>query len=144
MLVESDMEIALSLCEVCPVMDTTGLAEVLLACFESRRKEMLLMKAVIEREVAETEQEATLLRGTTMGIKLISAFTKMLCLDYVRNTLKGVLETINGWNDDEMTSELDPRKFRANDDVDRNKANVIRATEMLLDAICTSAEQAPR
>ncbi|CAO3592087.1 unnamed protein product [Absidia cylindrospora] len=144
MLVEPDMEIALSLCEVCPAMDTTGLAEVLLACFESRRKELMLMKAVIEREVAATEQEATLLRGTTMGIKIISTFAKMLCLDYVRNTLQPVLETINTWNDDETAFELDSRKFGPNDDLNRNKTNVIRATELLLSVICTSAEKAPR
>lgn len=144
MLVEPDMEIALSLCEVCPAMDTTGLAEVLLACFESRRKELMLMKAVIEREVAATEQEATLLRGTTMGIKIISTFAKMLCLDYVRNTLQPILETINTWNDDETAFELDSRKFGPNDDLKRNKTNVIRATELLLSVICTSAEKAPR
>ncbi|KAI8097774.1 uncharacterized protein BX664DRAFT_356981 [Halteromyces radiatus] len=144
MLVESDMEIALSLCEVCPSMDTTGLAEVLLACFESRRKELMLMKAVIEKEVATTEQEATLLRGTTMGIKLISTFAKTLCWDYLRKTLQPVLEAINEWNDDEIAFELDPRKFASGDDLNRNKANVIRTTELLLDAICTSADDAPK
>ncbi|CAO3589215.1 unnamed protein product [Absidia cylindrospora] len=144
MIVDSDMEIALSLCEVCPAIDTTGLAEVLLACFESRRKELILMKAVIDREVMATEQEATLLRGTTMGIKIISTFAKMLCLDYVRSTLMPVLTNINTWNDSETTFELDPHKFGPNDDATRNKANVIRATELLLAAICTSAEKAPR
>ncbi|CAO3639828.1 unnamed protein product [Cunninghamella echinulata] len=144
MLVESDMEIALSLCEVCPTMDTNGLAEVLLACFESKHKELSLIKAVIDKEVAATEQEATLLRGTTMGIKIISTFAKMLCFDYVRDTLQPVLEQISQWSDDETMYELDPQKLGVNDDINRNKANVIRATELLLDAICASAKNAPR
>ncbi|KAI8328834.1 hypothetical protein BC941DRAFT_216115 [Chlamydoabsidia padenii] len=144
MLVESDMEIALSLCEVCPAMDTTGLAEVLLACFESRGKELVLLKKVIDREVAATEQEATLLRGTTMGIKIISSFAKTSSSDYVRLTLQPVLDTINTWSEEETAYELDARKFGPGDDLNRNKTNVIRATELLLSAICTSADHAPR
>lgn len=144
MLVESDMEIALSLCEVCPAMDTSGLAEVLLACFESRGQELQLLRKVIDREVAATEQEATLLRGTTMGIKIISSFAKTLSVDYVRLTLQPVLDAINTWSEDETRYELDTRKFVPGDELNRNKTNVIRATEMLLEAICTSADQAPR
>lgn len=53
-MVESDIEIALSLCEVCPSGDTSGVAEVLLQCFESNRKVIDLLKSVIDREVSST------------------------------------------------------------------------------------------
>ncbi|KAI8068638.1 hypothetical protein BC940DRAFT_298677 [Gongronella butleri] len=138
-----DMDIALSLCEVCPSIDSSGLADVLLACFETRRRELVLMKAIIEREVETTEQEATLLRGTTMGIKLISMFAKTLCVEYIRKTIQPVLETINGWQPEETTFELDPQKMGPDDDLQRNRNNVIRTCELLLGAICSSASQAP-
>jgi neurofibromin 1 len=54
MLVDADMEILMSLCEVCPSQDTSGVAEVLLACFESRSKVMPLLKAIVEKEVSIT------------------------------------------------------------------------------------------
>lgn len=54
MLVDADMEIVMSLCEVCPSPDTTGVAEVLLICFESRGKVMSLLKAVIQKEISLT------------------------------------------------------------------------------------------
>jgi neurofibromin 1 len=54
MLVDADMEIVMSLCEVCPSQDTTGVAEILLICFESRDKVMPLLKAVIQKEISLT------------------------------------------------------------------------------------------
>jgi hypothetical protein len=44
----------LALCDVCPSSEATGVAEVLLSCFESRNKVLLLLKAVIDREVFST------------------------------------------------------------------------------------------
>lgn len=51
---ESDIEIALSLCDICPAADTAGVAEVLLNSFESHNKVLVLLKAVIEKEVFST------------------------------------------------------------------------------------------
>lgn len=51
---ESDIEVALSLCDVCPAADTAGVAKVLLNCFESRNKVLVLLKAVIDKEVYST------------------------------------------------------------------------------------------
>jgi neurofibromin 1 len=54
MLVDADMEIVMSLCEVCPSQDITGVAETLLMCFESREKVMPLLKAVVQKEISLT------------------------------------------------------------------------------------------
>lgn len=54
MLVNSDLNISLSLCDVCPASDIDDVANVLLASFSSRGKTMTLLKAVIEKEVQST------------------------------------------------------------------------------------------
>lgn len=54
MIVDADLEVAMSLCDVCPAADSAGVAETLLLCFESRNKVMQLLKAFIEKEVAST------------------------------------------------------------------------------------------
>lgn len=54
MIVDSDLTIALSLCDVCPMSDLDEVAHILLTCFESRQRTLSLLKAVIEREVANT------------------------------------------------------------------------------------------
>ncbi|KAI7858100.1 hypothetical protein BDC45DRAFT_434174 [Circinella umbellata] len=143
MLVEAEMDVALALCDVCPSGDAAGVAETLLICFESRNKITALLKSVIEKEVASTEQEATLFRSTTMATRILSVFAKMVCHDYVRVTLQPVMEAINALPDDQTSWELDPQKLGPGDDLSRNKQNVIRATEILLNAICNSASSAP-
>lgn len=59
MLVQDDLKIVLSLCEVCPSSDIDDVANALLACFASRNKTMTLLKAVIEREVDTTGKKIT-------------------------------------------------------------------------------------
>lgn len=54
MLVKVDMEVVMALCDACPASDSSGLAEVLLICFESRNKITPLLKAIVDREVAQT------------------------------------------------------------------------------------------
>lgn len=57
MLVKVDMEVVMALCDVCPASDSSGLAEVLLICFESRNKITPLLKAIVDREVAQTSNQ---------------------------------------------------------------------------------------
>ncbi|KAL7332161.1 hypothetical protein PS15p_204242 [Mucor circinelloides] len=144
MLVDADMEIVMSLCEVCPSQDTTGVAEILLICFESRAKVVPLLKAVVQKEIALTEQEATLFRGTTMATRILSIFAKLSCLDYIRITLQPAMEQINALPEDQLTWELDPQKVGSAEEVMQNKRNVIQATEIFLNAICSSVDSAPR
>ncbi|KAI8076544.1 uncharacterized protein B0P05DRAFT_546306 [Gilbertella persicaria] len=143
-LVDADMEIVMSLCEVCPSQDTTDVAEILLICFESRGKVISLLKAVVQREISLTEQEATLFRGTTMATRILSIFAKLSCLDYVRITLQPAMEEINALPDDQLTWELDPTKVGSVDEIARNKRNVVKATEIFLNAICGSVDNAPK
>jgi neurofibromin 1 len=54
MFVSMDLNIALSLCDVCPASDIEDAANALLACFTSRGKTLDLLKAVIRKEVENT------------------------------------------------------------------------------------------
>lgn len=135
---------ALALCDVCPSSEASGVAEVLLSCFESRSKVLVLLKAVIDREVFSTEQEATLFRGTTMSTRILSVFARETCVDYIRLTLQPAMELINALPEESLTWEMDPQKLNPNESVLVNKQNVCRATEIFLEAICNSTSNAPR
>ena len=50
----SDLDIALSLCEVCPAAEQDELAKVLVAVFESQNKLMDFLKAIFDNEVNKT------------------------------------------------------------------------------------------
>ncbi|KAL7314719.1 hypothetical protein PS15m_006255 [Mucor circinelloides] len=143
-IVGSDIDVALALCDVCPSSEATGVAEVLLSCFESRSKVLVLLKAVIDREVSSTEQEATLFRGTNMATRILSIFARETCVDYIRLTLQPAMELINALPEESLTWEMDPQKLNPNESVLVNKQNVCRATEIFLEAICNSTSSAPR
>ncbi|GAB5590022.1 Ras GTPase activating protein ira2 [Umbelopsis nana] len=143
MLVESDLNITLALCEVCPAAQIDEVAEVLMTCFESRNKHMELLETIIAREVASTEQEATLFRSTNITTRMISLFTQSACTDYLHMTLQPALEAFNEIPAENTTWELDPEKVGQDEDIAKNKENVIKATEMLLTPICDSVKKAP-
>lgn len=90
------------------------------------------------------DQESTLFRGTTIATRILSIFAKQACLDYVRITLQPAMVQINNLPEDQLTWEMDPQKVNSVDEVLRNKQNVIRATEILLNAICSSVDNVPR
>ncbi|KAI8370897.1 hypothetical protein EDC96DRAFT_502763 [Choanephora cucurbitarum] len=144
MFAKEDVSLALCLCDVVPASDTQGVAEVLLQCFESRNKVFVLLEAIIDREVSNTEQEATLFRGTNMATKLLSVFTQETCSSYVRFTLQPALELINSLPDENLSWEMDPQKISPNESIAINRQNVCRATEILLNAICNSTSNVPK
>ncbi|KAI8981655.1 hypothetical protein BDF20DRAFT_955314 [Mycotypha africana] len=143
-IVDSDIDVALALCDVCPSSEATVMCKVLLQCFESRSKVLTLLKAVIDREVNSTDQESTLFRGTNMATKILSTFARETCVDYIRFTLQPAMELINSLPNENLTWELDPQKLQSREDILMNRQNVCRATEIFLDAICNSTENAPR
>lgn len=79
-----------------------------------------------------------------MATRILSIFAKLSCLDYIRITLQPVLEAINALPEEQLTWELDPQKLNSSEEVMINKRNVIYATELFLNAICNSVDNAPR
>ncbi|KAL0094889.1 hypothetical protein F4703DRAFT_1902562 [Phycomyces blakesleeanus] len=144
MLVEFSPNIVLSLCEACPASDIDNVVQALLVSFRSRNKTMLLLKALIEREVQTTVSEVDLFRKSSVATRLLSMFAKMNGSEYVRSVLKPVFQVLGERSPSQNTYELDPSKVSSNEDLVKNKENVITATEMFLNAICSSADQAPR
>ncbi|KAI8137099.1 hypothetical protein BJV82DRAFT_547510 [Fennellomyces sp. T-0311] len=144
MLVEFDLNIALSLCDVCPSSDIDEVANVLLACFASRNKTLVLLEAVIEKEVNNTTSETDLFRKTSIATRLLSVFAKNYGADYVRSVLQPAFQKLAEKPAEERTFELDPSKAGPGEDVAKNTQNVVSATELFLNAICVSAGEAPR
>ncbi|KAI8647143.1 hypothetical protein BD408DRAFT_358792 [Parasitella parasitica] len=144
MLVQSDLRIVLSLCEVCPSSDIDDVANALLACFASRNKTMSLLKAVIEREVETTENEADLFRKTSIATRLLSVYAKNNGADYVRSVLLPVFQKLSERPREDRCFELDPTKIGPDEDVNKNRNNVVEATELFLNAICDSVNDSPQ
>ncbi|KAG1467326.1 hypothetical protein G6F56_004473 [Rhizopus delemar] len=142
-LVESDMEVTLSVCDVCPASDASSIASVLLSVFESKNKLLPVLKAIIEREVFSADQESTLFRGTNMATRMLSTFARNTCVEYVKITIQSAMESINALSDEQLTWEMDPIKETSPEKTIQNKQNVCRVADILMDAICNSIPNAP-
>ncbi|KAL1920332.1 uncharacterized protein VTP21DRAFT_1478 [Calcarisporiella thermophila] len=142
-IVGSDLKIALTLCNVCPVSEIDTLALLLLKVFNSRKQTMLLLKTVIEREVANTESESELFRRNSMATRMLSAFARLYGTDYMRTTLQPILQELYT-HPEQYSFELDPAKVPNPEDINRNVANLKRTTQQFLDVICTTTNRVPR
>lgn len=78
-----------------------------------------------------------------MATRMLSTFARNTCADYVRMTLQSAMESINALSDIQLTWEMDPLKEALPENLLKNKQNVCRVTEILMDAICNSIPNAP-
>ncbi|CAG8470540.1 8562_t:CDS:10 [Ambispora gerdemannii] len=144
LIIGSDLSIALSLCDVCPVSDIDEVAQMLLTIFESRGRTMSLLKTVIEKEVSSTLNATELLRRNCMATKLLSVFAKMHGSDYLRETLQPVLQNIANNLSNERSFEIDEGRIGSGENIQNNLSNLDKMAQLILDEICASAEKVPR
>lgn len=79
-----------------------------------------------------------------MATRLLSVYAKNNGAEYVRAVLLPVFQKLSERPREDKCFELDPSKIGPDEDVKKNRRNVIEATEMFLEAICGSVDQAPR
>lgn len=83
-------------------------------------------------------------RKTSIATRLLSVYSKNNGAEYVRSVLLPVFQKLSERPREDRSFELDPSKIGAGEDVIKNKSNVTEATEMFLNAICDSVNDAPR
>ncbi|CAG8690559.1 16645_t:CDS:2, partial [Dentiscutata heterogama] len=143
LMTESDLNIALSLCEVCPVSDIDDVSRVLLSVFDSRNKTMPLLKGVIEKEVLSTEYESDLFRRNCMATRMLAAFAKIHGAEYLRYTLQPLIDDLLSKPSD-FSCELNSDNLPPGEDINKNLINLKTTAQAFLDGICDSGSNMPR
>lgn len=82
-------------------------------------------------------------RKTSIATRLLSVYAKNNGADYVRSVLLPVFQKLSERPREDKCFELDPSKIGPDEDINKNRSNVIEATEMFLNAICDSVNDAP-
>lgn len=75
---------------------------------------------------------------------MLSVYAKKNGAEYVRSVLLPIFQKLSERPREDRCFELDPSKIGPDEDVNKNRKNVIEATEMFLNAICDSLDDAPR
>ncbi|KAI8087606.1 uncharacterized protein B0P05DRAFT_584843 [Gilbertella persicaria] len=127
MLVQNEL-ILLSLCDICPSSDIDHAATLL---FSWKFKKL-------------AKNEADLFRKTSIATRLLSLYTKQSGAEYIRSVLLPVFQKLSERSREAKFFELDPSKIGPEEDINKNRNNVTEATEMFLNAICSSLNKTPR
>ncbi|EGO02251.1 hypothetical protein SERLA73DRAFT_166724 [Serpula lacrymans var. lacrymans S7.3] len=137
----SDMILALVICECCPASEVDIMISVLMNLFDTRTSLMALLKTMIDREIAHTDNETALFRSNSTCTRFLSAFAKIHGYSYLRSLIIPLIKT--------MTSmppghgyELDPAKA-GEQDVKQNQHNVEIVASSFLEIITSSVPALP-
>ncbi|KAJ3441868.1 hypothetical protein M0812_13888 [Anaeramoeba flamelloides] len=108
--------------------------------FEAYGETRSILQNCIIKEVEKTQSSAQLFRENTTSTKLTSSFTNIIGLEYRKNTLLPLVQWIQ---DNPRGYECRANKCPENETTEKNMKNVIETSQMFLEAIINSMEQAP-
>ncbi|KAJ4479043.1 hypothetical protein J3R30DRAFT_2708420 [Lentinula aciculospora] len=138
---ESDMTLVLAVCETCPPGEVDSMIAVLLNLFDSRASLIKLIKAMIDREVARTENEASLFRSNSTCTRFLSAFARIHGYNYLRTLISPLVKCMESLPAGQGY-ELDPAKA-GQQNVVQNRRNVEFVAQSFLEIIGSSTSALP-
>jgi neurofibromin 1 len=141
-LLVGDLDFTIALCDSCPSTEVDEMTIVLLNIFDSRGMGMDLLKALIENEVNNTENESELLRRNCVATKMLSIYAKWKGSAYLKSTLQKVLERLLV-SSEHLDLELDPARTSSPEELNRNALQLRYITKVFIDDITKSADKVP-
>ncbi|KAI6248995.1 Neurofibromin [Erysiphe necator] len=141
-LLTNDMSLTIALCDSCPSNEVDEMTICFLNIFESRGQGFTLLEALIEHEVAETENEAELLRRNCVATKILSIYGKWKGALYLKLTLQKVLKRLILTSQD-LDLELDPARTVSTEELQKNALQLRVVTKVFIDDICNSTAHIP-
>ncbi|KAL3421048.1 GTPase-activator protein for Ras-like GTPase [Phlyctema vagabunda] len=138
----NDMALTIALSDACPSSEVDELTISLLNIFDSRGHGFILLEALIEHEVEQTESEAELLRRNCVATKMLSIYAKWKGAAYLKATLQKVLERLILTSKD-LDLELDPARTASAEELQKNALQLRVVTKVFIDDICNSAAHIP-
>ncbi|KAL0949203.1 hypothetical protein HGRIS_009281 [Hohenbuehelia grisea] len=138
----SDMMIPLAICEICPPGEADNIINVLLNLFDTRASLMTLLKKMIDREIASTENDAGLFRGNTTFTRFMSQFAKIHGYNYLRSLVHPLIKSMAGMPPGH-SYDLDPNRVTRPEELEQNKKNVEFIAAMFLEIVTSSIPTLP-
>ncbi|KAI1004136.1 Neurofibromin [Podosphaera aphanis] len=138
----ADMKMTIALCDACPSTELDELTISIFNIFDSRGLGFVLLEALIEHEVEQTENEAELLRRNCVATKMLSVYAKWKGALYLRATLQKVLKRLVLTSQD-LDLELDPSRTASAEELQKNALQLRVVTKVFIDDICNSTAHIP-
>lgn len=139
---DSDMQLALSICQVCRGWDVEAMDYVLLSIFDSRGGIIRFLKAALQEEIDRTASEEMVFRSNSFRTHLVSVFAKTHGYEYLRSIMAPLIT--------EMASkprgysfEIDIARLEPGESAHVNQARLEEMAQAFIDQICSSAHRVP-
>ncbi|KAJ3452813.1 hypothetical protein M0812_04590 [Anaeramoeba flamelloides] len=112
----------------------------LIRVYEAYGQTRNVLQNCINKEVENTQSSAQLFRENTPSTKLTSSFTKVIGNNYRKETLLSLVQWIQ---DNPRGYECNSNKCKKDENADENIQNILETSQMFLESIINSIDQAP-
>lgn len=138
---KGELPIAMALANVITTSQMDELARVFVTLFDAKHLLPPLLWNIFDREVEGTDIH-TLLRGNSLGSKIMAFCFKIYGTSYLKSLLDPLISPLVNQESD-ISYEVDPAKLPDEAAVEVNRKNLLALTQTVFDAITNSARLFP-
>lgn len=139
---EPDLQLALSICNVCKGYDDGGMDCILLNIFDSRGGIIRFLKSAMREEIDRTQSEEMVFRSNTFRTHLLSTFGRTHGYEYLRTIIAPLINEMAN-KPRGYSFEIDSQKLDQGENVVVNQHRLEEMAQAFIDQICSSAHRVP-
>lgn len=140
MLVEQDLKLVSTICELTQITEADKVAKALVIIFQSHTKVLSLLEKFIVDEVAATENAGNLFRSNSMVSKMFKFYSRLIGLPYLYETIGPEITQLVA---EQIGLEVDPEKMEDGADLDEMRWTLMAQSQKILKEILNSSEKCP-
>ncbi|CBQ70693.1 related to Neurofibromin [Sporisorium reilianum SRZ2] len=139
---QENLQLALSICQVCPSRDVEPMSVLLLSMFDAKGGLIRFLKAAVEEEIQRTATEEMVFRSNSFCTTLLSTFARTHGYDYLRSIMAPLI-TEFARKPTGFSVEMDPSRVEPGGSALKNQTALEEIAQSFVDAICSSAHRVP-
>ncbi|XP_037071704.1 neurofibromin-like [Pollicipes pollicipes] len=138
---KGELPIAMALASVVTTNQMDELARVFVTLFDAKHLLPQLLWNMFYKEVEITDCMQTLLRGNSLGSKIMAFCFKIYGTSYLHNMLEPLIKDL--MSEPNKRYEVDPSRLEGAETVDDNRSNLMELTQKVFNGIISSADRFP-
>ena len=141
---KGELPIAMALANVITTSQMDELARVFVTLFDAKHLLSPLLWNIFYREVEGSDCMQTLLRGNSLGSKIMAFCFKIYGTSYLKSLLEPLIRPlVEQPEEKEISYEVDPARVSEEEHLETNRQNLMKLTQKVFDAITGSVDQFP-
>lgn len=139
---EPDLQLALTVCQVCRGYDVDSMDYILLNIFDSRGGSIRFLKAALSEEIERTASEEMVFRSNSFRTHLLSLYGRTHGYEYLRSIMAPLITEMAN-KPKGYSFEIDAQKLEPGENALVNQHRLEEMAQAFIDQICNSAHRVP-